>query len=732
MTRASGVSAVAAIAFVATLAAQSGEPVDQTMMAKIRDEGLNRSQVAALFSTLVDVIGPRLTGSPAHKRPPNSCATRPASSGLTNAHLESWDFGRGWTLDKLTIEMVEPRYMPLLGYAEAWSPSTSGELTVSAVSIACKSADEVDAMSGTLANAAILQQPIVTNFIDTDRLQPTAQPDDTAPTGAPRGSGGAGGGCGPAADAGARGAARQTGAGRQGAGGAARQGGAPSNAQRIDAALKNAHAAVLLKPSRGMHGTVFVQAASRETPGDTLPKIVLAAEHYNIVARLLEQKIPVKIRVNVQARFLDARDSYNVIADIPGTDPALKDQIVMLGGHLDSWHAGTGATDNADGAAASLEAFRILKAIGATAAAHAPSGALERRGGRPARLEGLRARSPRRRRAQGRPRQHGRVLQHRSRQGPDLRLVSREQRGDPADLRRVAGAVQGHGRRAQRQAGDRQHRSPELHRGRHSRLQRRSRITPTTTSACTTRMRTRPSASRTRICSRTRSCSPRFSTTPRCAPTNCRHDLCRARLAPAAPVGRPDLRQALAVLAAPVGRRPFAGAERVMARSRAARVSGLAAAAIAALCLVACGHSAPQRARLDFSLQDMTAHEIALSTFAGKPLVINFWATWCGPCRFEMPQLVKLDEKYRDEGLSIVGISVDDEADGIRKFADQFRVRYPMLVGLDRDDVTKAYGYEGMLPLSVFIRRDGSIAGRAVGLQTDGYWEKRVQALLHP
>jgi cytochrome c biogenesis protein CcmG/thiol:disulfide interchange protein DsbE len=162
------------------------------------------------------------------------------------------------------------------------------------------------------------------------------------------------------------------------------------------------------------------------------------------------------------------------------------------------------------------------------------------------------------------------------------------------------------------------------------------------------------------------------------------------------------------------------------------RAAALASAAVAALCLAGCGHAAPQQARLDFRLKDMNAHDVALSTFAGKPLVINFWATWCGPCQIETPQLVKLDEKYRGQGFAVVGISVDDEADGIRKFADRFRVRYPMLVGLDRDDVTKAYGYEGLLPLSVFIRRDGSIAGRAVGLQTDDYWEKRVQALLRP
>jgi len=114
-----------------------------------------------------------------------------------------------------------------------------------------------------------------------------------------------------------------------------------------------------------MQGTVFVQAASRENPNDPLPKVVLAAEHYNMIARLVERGVPVKLRVNVGSRFLEERNTVNVLAEIPGVDPALKDQVVMLGGHLDSWHTGTGATDNADGAAVTMEAFRILRAIGA-------------------------------------------------------------------------------------------------------------------------------------------------------------------------------------------------------------------------------------------------------------------------------------------------------------------------------------------------------------------------------
>src|ERR1019366_6641746 len=130
------------------------EPVDAAANARIRDEGLNRSRVAEPFDMFVNVIGPRLTGSPSHKRAADYARATLEKWGMTNAHLEPWEFGRGWELEKLTIEMVEPRYMPLLGYAEAWTPSTPGELLVSAVSTAGKTADEIAALP--IAGAAVL------------------------------------------------------------------------------------------------------------------------------------------------------------------------------------------------------------------------------------------------------------------------------------------------------------------------------------------------------------------------------------------------------------------------------------------------------------------------------------------------------------------------------------------------------------------------------------------------
>jgi carboxypeptidase Q len=334
------------LAMALTLTTQVREPVDAAANAKIRDEGLNRSQVGALFGSLVDSIGPRLAGSPEYKRAADWARDQMTKWGLDHPRLEAFEFGRGWTLDKFTIEMVEPRYMPLLGYPEAWSPSTSGEVLAPVTVVAGKTAADVAAMP--LKGAAVLQAGIVTNFIATDRVQPATEPDAPVTTPAPARQGGAAQPAGQAAGAGR---------GRQGAAGG-------PTGPTVDQTIRAGGAAVLVKPSRGLHGTVFVQAG-RDNPADTLPKIVLAGEHYNMLVRMAQQGIAVKLRVNVQARFLDTdRNSYNVLAELPGSDPALRDQVVMLGAHLDSWHTATGATDNADAVAAVLEAFRILKATG--------------------------------------------------------------------------------------------------------------------------------------------------------------------------------------------------------------------------------------------------------------------------------------------------------------------------------------------------------------------------------
>lgn len=315
---------VLAIATTASAAAQGD------VLQRIRTEGLQRSQAMVLFEHLVTEIGPRLTGSPEYRQAADWARETLAGFGLANATLEPFEFGRGWVLDTLVVEMVEPRYMPLHAYAEAWSASTKGELLAAPVLIGGKSAAEVTAMQAQIAGAIVLSQPLVTAFVRADRPQPTMS-DSPVRHGAPP-------------------MPRQPGA-------------SAADARQIAQIVRQAGPGVVLKTSAGEHGTVFV--LGRDQRENAVPSIVLAAEHYNLLARMAARGLPVKLRVNVQTRFLTGdTKSYNVLAEIPGTDPVLKDEVVLLGAHLDSWHTAPGATDNADGTAAVMEAMRILQTIG--------------------------------------------------------------------------------------------------------------------------------------------------------------------------------------------------------------------------------------------------------------------------------------------------------------------------------------------------------------------------------
>ena len=298
-------------------------------IARIKTEGLQHSRALALYRTLTDDIGARLTGSPAHMQAARWAVDRFKEWGLANPHLEPYEFGRGWQLERVSVEMTEPRYMPLVAYPEAWSPSTKGMVSGRAVYIGDKTASQVQAMSAQLRGAIVLTHLPQAEFIDRDRPQPglDERPVATGNPSLPQ--------------------ARST---------------TPVN--ELMPLLARAGAAVALRPSAYRDGTVGV-TGNRATPVDAVPSIVVAGEQYNVLARLAAQGRPVSLRVELRARSFDEdRNSYNAIADIPGQDPALRDQVVLVGGHLDSWHTATGATDNADGAVAVMEAMRIIRALG--------------------------------------------------------------------------------------------------------------------------------------------------------------------------------------------------------------------------------------------------------------------------------------------------------------------------------------------------------------------------------
>jgi carboxypeptidase Q len=304
------------------------ERTDQEMITAIKAEGLRSLEAPKLFSTLTDVLGPRLTGSPGHVEAARWAVDQLGKWGLVNPHLEAFEFGHGWSLEKLTVEMIAPRYMPLIGYAEAWSPPTAGIVTGSPLYIGDRSAAEIDALGARLRGAIVLTHRPQTEFLVKDRMQPsegngpvqTGNPPLPEPTSA-------------------------------------------TPTQQMLARLQAQNAAVTLKPGAMEHGTVRVQG-NRNTPTNAVPSVVLAAEHYNMLVRLAQGGVPVQLRIEVGARFYENdRNSYNVLAEIPGADPALRDEIVLVGAHLDSWHTATGATDNADGATALMEAMRILTAV---------------------------------------------------------------------------------------------------------------------------------------------------------------------------------------------------------------------------------------------------------------------------------------------------------------------------------------------------------------------------------
>jgi carboxypeptidase Q len=324
-------AAAAAVIGLLQTEATAQEPVDAAMIAAIRAEGLNRSAASDLFYTLTDVLGPRLSGSPAYDKAAHWAVDRFRQWGLANPHLEPFQFGRGWTLEKLTIEMTAPRYMPLIGYAEAWSPSTSGVVTGTPIYVGDSTIEEIDALGSRLRNAIVLTARPQTEFLRNDRPDPSkgAEPVQTGNPPFP----------GPSSR---------------------------TTRREILSRLQKYGAGVALAPSATQHGTVRVQGNPTTAP-DAVPTLVLAAEQYNMLVRLAKAGEPLKLRIEVGARFnQDRLDSDNVLAEIPGTDPVLKDEVVMVGAHLDSWHTAVGATDNADAVSAAMEAMRILAALHAS------------------------------------------------------------------------------------------------------------------------------------------------------------------------------------------------------------------------------------------------------------------------------------------------------------------------------------------------------------------------------
>ena len=332
----------ALLAFVPVTGRASAERVDETVVAAIKLEGFQNSQVMDTLSWLSDVYGPRLTGSDNLRHAAEWARDRMKTWGLANAALEPYAMSfRGWTLERFSLDMIEPQYMRIYGYPMAWSPPLAAPLTATPIVVDIKSKEDFDKYRGKLRGAVVMNgRPAAADIgfkPEAERLDEgalTKQSAEISP-------------------------------------------GKPASLQEEDEDFnRGLDSQIDIQKFFASEGVAAVITASsiREdvrvagyydqkwhTP---FPSFVFSREHYGRLIRMLDKKIPVKLSLSLSARFTDNVEGFNVVAEIPGSDPQLRSQVVMLGGHLDSWHTGTGATDNGAGCAAAMEAVRILQSIG--------------------------------------------------------------------------------------------------------------------------------------------------------------------------------------------------------------------------------------------------------------------------------------------------------------------------------------------------------------------------------
>jgi hypothetical protein len=334
------------VAFSVAVAAQ--EPVDEHVIARIKTEGFQHSAVMDTLSWLSDVHGPRLTGSPELREAGEWAASELKRWGLSNVALESYGpIGRGWSIEHFSIEMTAPHYMRITGYPRAWSPALNPAIVAQPIVIDVKSKDDFEKYRGKLRGAIVMNgrpeqadigfQPEAKRLTDDELKKMEAQIDPASPT----------------ADNAPKSLADEEKEFRE----------ALDKQVEIYKFFAAEGVAVLVEPS-SIAEDVRVGGFYDSIWHPTFPGFVISREHYGRIVRLLDKKQPVKMSIGLSVRFTDNADGFNVVAELPGTDAALKSELVMLGGHLDSWHTGTGATDNGAGVAVAMEALRILKTIG--------------------------------------------------------------------------------------------------------------------------------------------------------------------------------------------------------------------------------------------------------------------------------------------------------------------------------------------------------------------------------
>lgn len=329
--------------------AQTG--TDNSIVNKLRAEEEKNSQVMDIAFHLTDVSGPRLTASPGFLKAANWAKNTLSGWGLSNAMLEPWgDFGKGWQQERCYVAMTKPYYAPMIAYPRAWTGSTGNQLKTGNI-ILISATDSASLMnySGKLKGRMVMLEV-------KDTIHPSFEADGSRFADS-------------TLDKMSKAEPRPEQARGPQAGNPARNQFASRFAfQRILTNFMNTEkpALILSMTGRGTDGTVFVSSGGQYTKDAPVApaSVALSSDDYLRLQRLVKAGIPVELEADVRTKFFDTDlKGYNVIAEIPGSDPKLKDQIVMLGGHLDSWHAGTGATDNAAGCAVMMEAVRLIKSM---------------------------------------------------------------------------------------------------------------------------------------------------------------------------------------------------------------------------------------------------------------------------------------------------------------------------------------------------------------------------------
>jgi len=328
-----------------TLAAAAEETTDLSIVNRIKAEAFQNSQVMDHLFYLADVYGPRLTNSPGHRAAAEWVMKRLREYGLHNVKAEKWGpFGQSWKLTRFSGHMLAPQYQPLIGMPLAWTASTKGVISGEPVLAPLRNEADFGKFKGQLRDKIVLimdakniemsTEPLAHRFTDQELFTRAKAPDPArlGPTTA---------------------AAR-----------AQREAAAAFRKKRNQFLRDEGALVVLQYSSRGDGGTVFAQSGGSRDVNDPIPPptVALTPEHYNRIARLIAHQIPVKLEFDIESEMIrDQTDSFNVVGEIPGH--ARKGELVMVGGHLDSWHGASGATDNGTGCAVAIEAVRIVAAL---------------------------------------------------------------------------------------------------------------------------------------------------------------------------------------------------------------------------------------------------------------------------------------------------------------------------------------------------------------------------------